>query len=366
MAQDLVKKPLIFIEPIKGVQTPEITYYGSTMISVLSTPKVHAISLPKSISLTALPVLWNYLDATAAITLGLNLLLDDNNYRRSQKMAKGLLYILSGLQSFILTYNPPLVAALGITGAPAALAGTAFAFSTLVDFLIATIDYCNACKMSTFSGWMDETIAEYAFIVEAIKNLQIENEQLQTMGDKDDSIQWAISVNTHKIAEFETRLKGLKEIIIIRAVANKLSLTEAHKRFLDTNKMDYSIGLNTAIENYNTQLQETLNKDLEFSRNTLLIKFASFVAIALITTATFILLTTCPQAVFTVGLSISILVSASYLYRHKDIIENRCTAFFKPANNNHASTENKDNTSADSAGAAGTTGAAGTNGAATI
>lgn len=334
MAQNLVKKPLVFTEPMRGVQTPEVTYYGSTMISVLSTPRVHAISLPKSISLTVLPVLWNYLDATAAITVGLNYLLDEKNYRRSQTMAKGLLYILSGLQSFVLTYNPALVAALGITGAPAALAGTAFAFSTLIDFLVATIDFCNAYKMSQFSGWMDEKMGEYDFICAAIQELNAENTLLN--GSIDDlelkeNIQWATNLNKAKIQEFEARLDELNNSIKIRAKVNKSSLSPTQTSFLQKHGLDDATAISADETAFDTQLNALLNNECNSSRNQLLIKFASFVGIALIAIATFILLTTCPQAIFAVGLSITILVSAVYLHRHKEMIDNKFSAFFKPA-----------------------------------
>lgn len=144
LAENILKAPLFFSQPITDVQEPEINYYGFTLVNLLNAPGINVISLAQATSEIVLPVVWNYLDGACSVAVGLSQLLDEDDYRQGQLKVKGVLNILSGVQLFLLSYNPPLIAALGITGAPTILAGASFALAMAVDLVCATMDYMNA------------------------------------------------------------------------------------------------------------------------------------------------------------------------------------------------------------------------------
>jgi hypothetical protein len=277
IAGALLKLPLFFSEPISGVQEPEINYYGFTLVNLLNSPAVGAIKLSDAVSNTILPTIWNYLDGACAISVGLNQLLDEDNYRQGQMKVKGLLNILSGIQLFILSYNPPLATALGVTGAPAVLAGSSFALAMLVDLITASIDFYNTYKESEINGWLEEKQKEYTFISDRLKTLKDENDLLKDYPQ----YQSFLDENNLKIANLMKKKDDLEKQIILRS---KVNLSNVLQQQRDS--------LGKIISNFDTRIEEDitdaersqeaiirneLNVAFQKARDTLLVKAASFI-----------------------------------------------------------------------------------------
>lgn len=154
---------------------PDLTYIiGTTKIALAEfkakkfSPKVNA----------SFAVGWNYIDAACSIMSGINLLLDEDNHHRSQNKAKGLINIISGVQSFVLSYNTAFMAS--ATG----LAGPAFAFGTLCDLINASIDFYNADKEMCFEGWLEERINEIKHIEERLADPLMHHNVLEMIEKK--------------------------------------------------------------------------------------------------------------------------------------------------------------------------------------
>lgn len=308
LANAALKLPLFFAEPIPGVAEPEINYYSFTLLNSLSSPPVSAFSLPTNVANIALPVVWNYLDGACALAVGLQQLIDEDNYRQKQMKIKGLLNIFSGMQLFLLSYNPPLVAALGITGAPAALAGTSFAIAMVVDAITAAIDFANAWKEREINGWLEERCQEYLFLQKRIQSLTEEAAITQNR------------VIREKIAALQLQKDNLAETISLRYRVNRFNI---NKRQLSLLEQIIAIeDTNATAEDYlkDAEIQVLCEKKYTAAGSNLLVKLASLIGMMLLAASVIALLTTVPSAVPFTGLAITVLVAAVYFYRHQQEI----------------------------------------------
>lgn len=117
----------------------EANYIAGTSLSYLvDFDKALPSHMPLGLSLG-----WNYADAICAIGLGLQQLLGEQQKYKMRTKAKGLLNIISGVQLFLLSYNPPLTLALGIP-AGVTLAAPSFALAMGIDLVTAAIDFYTA------------------------------------------------------------------------------------------------------------------------------------------------------------------------------------------------------------------------------
>jgi hypothetical protein len=311
-----LKIPYSIARPIAGIQESEINYVGFTALTILSNPNVNQVKLSPQMAGMVVPVLWGYLDGACAMVVGMEQLLNEDDYRQTQLKIKGMLNIFSGMQLFALSYNPALVAALGITGGPAALAGGAFALSTLVDVITTSIDYCNACKEQNIEGWFDERIKEYTFICKKITTLEKELEALQLLPEEDNLF---INDIQKELQALRLRQTCIKNDVQCRWKVNQNTITSASKDELKkVFEQPLNMGEITAAERVRDhEIQSALNKSLVNAKTQLAIKVASFVGIALLAVATFALVTTCPPQVVLLGLAITTVVAAAYLSNHQ-------------------------------------------------
>jgi hypothetical protein len=322
LAQTLLKAPLFFNEPIAGVALPEVNYYTFTLVNVLNSPALNAIKLTGVVSDTILPTLWNYLDGACALSVGLSQLLDEDNHRQIQMKTKGILNIISGIQLFVLSYNPPLAAALGVSGVPAVLAGASFALAMLIDLITASIDFYNAFKEQEINGWLEETSREYDFISQRMATLQAENDTLSTVTWTTAQTLW--ETNNQKIQALETKQQTLLKTLKARYKIHQAALSENQKASLQPwlgNLQLWEEEPITAEERHlDSQIQRDLNANFQKAKDTLMVRAASFIGMSLLAVGTLALFTQCPPAIPVIGLAITVVVASIYLYRHQQEI----------------------------------------------
>lgn len=336
LAEFALKAPLFFSQPITDVQEPEINYYAFTLVNLLNAPGINVISLAQATSDVLLPVMWNYLDGACSVAMGLSQLLNEDDYRQGQLKIKGVLNILSGVQLFLLSYNPPLIAALGITGAPTLLAGASFALAMAVDLVCATMDYLNARNESTVEGWLDEKAKEYRYLCDYKKKLQDENNLLQ----QDLKLKDLLIANQKKLVELEKNRIAIEAKIQLRykvhadkesVSAKKASLEAAGLNFPREGVMDI---ISKEEQLRDAYIQEDCIRERHKKRDTLLIKSASFVGMSLAATSALALFSLCPLALPTLGIAITVVVSCLYLFRHYQEIANRKQEIIDGVSNN--------------------------------
>lgn len=314
LAGKALKLPLLFAEPLAGVAEPEINYYGFTLINGLSNPPIHALHLAPTVANIALPVVWNYLDGACALAVGLNQLLDEDNYRQTQMKVKGLLNIFSGVQLFLLSYNPLLVSSLGITGAPAALAGTSFAIAMLVDVITAAIDFVNAWKEKNINGWLEERYKEYIFLQKRIATLQQED---AIVGDN-----W----NQAKIDALKSRKDKLEENIALRYRVHYAEVSPKVRGLLqgiiDTSAEKAKGASEEDIVN-DANIQAQCQQQYTAAGNTLFVKVVSAIGMGILAAGFIALFIAVPNPVPITGLAITAVVAAIYFYRHQQEIRHK-------------------------------------------
>lgn len=146
-----------------GEHGPELDYVIGQTITDLTNLKNSASGTQlSSKAITAVVVGWNYLDAVFDLMFAVSLFTNTSDYRYKQNIVKGVINVLEGVELFVLSYNPPLNAALGLRG-DIALAGTAFALGMVGDLVIASIDFHTILKENNFPGWLDEQIKAYKY-----------------------------------------------------------------------------------------------------------------------------------------------------------------------------------------------------------
>jgi hypothetical protein len=295
-AQNLLNAAMYLSEPLENVPEPEINYYGFTLINVLYAAHVFALSaLAFNI---ILPVIWNYLDGFCSIITGLDQFLNKDDYGQKRLKTKGSLNIFSGIQLFVLSYNPLLIAALAVTGSPVLLVGIAFSISTLIDLITTSIDVYYAEKENDINKWFDERINEYNFI---LNNINL------------------VPEGTEKSKELETKLSSLEKKMISRYHANINNISENHTKLFmlapETKPSDFEI-TERLIKN---DIEESFNK----AKNILIIKLWSFIGMALLTIGSFALFLLCPPAIMVAGLIITAGVSGVYALAHGKEIKSK-------------------------------------------
>lgn len=316
----------------------ELNYIHGTGIDDLTTG--HVFSLSPDVSM-GIAVGWNYLDGIYSIILGLHQLFDEEDHHQMQNKAKGLLNIISGIQMFAFSYNPPLTAALGLTGATA-LAAPAFALSMLCDLITASIDFCNAYKEAEFSGWLDERVKEVNFLQKRIDKIeqQIADEIKKQEEKNETEIQSSLILTLQKKKkQLEARQFALKMTMETRCRVychdenNLLKTKEADiiKNTLKNLNMKGNDGGYSSIDYItpptehqklkNEKIQIALNHQYEKSRTYLGIRSLSFVGMTLLAIAPFVSSAAFPPLLIT-GLAIITIVGSYYFLKNSEKIIN--------------------------------------------
>jgi hypothetical protein len=263
---------------------------------------------------------WNYLDGVYSIGLGIFQLLDEEDYRQTQNKAKGLLNILSGVQLFLLSYNPALTAALGLTGGTA-LAAPAFALSMAFDLLTAAIDFYSIHQEMEFEGWLEERAKEISYHQTRIEKL---NAKIETLDITQDKLE--IDYLQAKKRKIEINNQHIKEAIYARSRVNQGSYDPVKKILrkygLGLNKDELKKEATTNDHAMNLKIQKQLNENYKQSRLNLMMKTASFIGMTLLAVSGFV---SCPPLLIT-GLAITTLVAAYFIYKHRKTIINSIDA----------------------------------------
>lgn len=285
---------------------------------------VLAQSIPSNAGL-GLTLGWNYLDAVYAIGLGTFQLLDEEDYRQTQNKAKGILNIISGVQLFLLSYNPPLAAALGLAGG-AALAAPAFALAMACELVSASIDFYNAEKEVKFEGWLEERAKEISYDRIRISEL---GKKITKPDNKKAKLE--IEYLEAKKRKLETKIQTIEKDIYARSRVycdNDPSQNKSRKVENILNKYDPegNTQINDELKKEVTpddiksdkQIQKTLTESYKENRDNLALKTASFVGMTLLAVSGFV---SCPPLLI-IGLCITAVVAGIYIHRNsKKIIE---------------------------------------------
>jgi hypothetical protein len=298
----IVKKLSATAEPVKGIPVAEVNYVAFTSISALVL--LGAVNPALSFVSSDMPLIWNYIDGYCAIVTALDQLLDEDDYRQTQTKIKGLLNLISGLQLFAFTYNPHLVTALHLLGAPTLLAGLSFAVSMLFDAIIAAIDLYQVAKERDFDGWLEERCLEHAFIEKRLNEIAFEN---QILGD---DIQDLVDENHKKMLLLQERRTEIEIMIHVRCEAH-------HHHYISPPGLSMILGKSSIdnSKNFNeSDIQQTLDKQYILARNTLVIKAMSFVGMSILALTVFGLAN--PAQLALAGIIVTGLVALCYLYRH--------------------------------------------------
>ncbi|MBX3709687.1 MAG: hypothetical protein KIT56_06780 [Gammaproteobacteria bacterium] len=304
---------------------PEIVAVSEGVTKSLS-DIARSMSMPNSAAL-GITVGWNYIDAVAGIVCGINLIMDEEDYRQTQNKVKGVLSIIAGVQAFAFSYNPALGAAVGLGAG--AFAGPAFAFTALTDLVNASIDFYNASKELTIEGWLDERVKEINYKTERIQNLETELQKLKVSGKDTQALEEKI--NTLK--EQRTTLSN-DFLARSRVYCNPQdqSLSAASRKTFVGRKMAHVTpyeGYEISTDALNTpptrndeirdkEIQSKLNENYRQKRADVIMKGLSFTGMTLLAIAPF----TGPAApiLYAAGLTITLFVAGSYLYKHREKI----------------------------------------------
>ncbi len=256
-------------------------------------------AIPKPASL-GISLGWNYLDAIYCIAQGMEQLCDETDYRQTENKIKGVANILSGVQMFLLSYNPALTCVLGLSGG-AALIAPSFALSMGFDLVTAVIDYQHAQKEVTFEGWKKEREKEINFYQSKIKKLEKINSQdkkIDLLKKKKEKVEGQInlraSFQNNNLTSLETEIKRIE---------NMWDKNEDDRKKLENLKQEKCI-------------HEKLHENYQKQRTNLFVKTASFVGMTCLAVASCV---SCPPLLMA-GLAITVMVAAFYIYKNSDEI----------------------------------------------
>lgn len=281
--------------------------------------------LPNSMGL-GIALGWNYLDGVCALGLGLSQLLDEEDYRQTQTKAKGMLNIISGIQLFVLTYNPAIAAALGFTNS-AFLAAPSFALAMCCDAITATIDYCNAWRECHFEGWLEERAKEMAYHQHRIK--QYENRKDNTGIDELEKAYLQV-----KIKQLNVKIETISQDVYARS--RVYSGSDSQKKHNVMTILDkYHPVSEAQQDSRNTEIRKSQNdQDVEKDkiiqtklddhykdqRSLVAMKWLSFAGMALFAASGIVGTTVCPPLGIA-ALVVTSCVAAYYFYKHRNTIK---------------------------------------------
>ncbi len=315
----------------KAVTLPEVVSYpiGVTLTNIQT---IEPLKLPFAGNM-AFAMVWNYFDGACSLLNGMDLLFDETDYRKI-KYLKAALNILSGMQSFIFTYNPPLAAAAGIS--VLSLAGPVFAFSMLCDLINSAIDFYYPAKELKFKGWLNERIKEVNYLSKRMLKRHVQIFEIET-SDKADTEKYKTKIVKiqNKINTFVERRNLLLQDIAVRSRVYLDRFCEGKSHALPeidqkTTCLKFSIydGNITLDINgppskedilRNAEIEKQLRKNFKKHRLDLIMKGLSFSGMVLLAVSPFV----GPAAPFLAipGLVIVTCVAGYYIYVHWDEIK---------------------------------------------
>lgn len=275
---------------------------------------------------------WNYVDAVYAIGLGTLQLLDEEDYRQTQNKVKGVFNIISGVQLFLLSYNPYLTAVLGLTGG-AALAAPAFALAMACDLVTASIDLYNASKEVEFEGWLEERAKEIHYNQSRIQKLTEQIQEVETSNktpaEKKSEIAYLeakIIMLKDKINKIEDNLYARSRVYCNEEMPNSETQEKAARQWKvekildkynpshnkDRLKVELKKNVTERDRSIDNNIQADLEKNYKENRINFFIKTASLVGMTLLAVSAFV---SCPPVLIT-GLAITSVVATYYIYKN--------------------------------------------------
>jgi hypothetical protein len=244
-------------------------------------------------------VLWNYLDAVAAIQRGFDLLDNEDNYHQTENKIKGTLSILAGVQLLLLSYNP----ATGLV-----LAAPSFALSVGIDLVCTVIDYISASREVT----------------EQRKELN------NTLTVKNPSINSTPEACNKKLAERILKIQQRQKTICSDIMARtRVRFAENRVSMEFFQEIEKKYKLPGAVT---TTLEEDGKRDREIQKEVvakqskhlvdMVVRTASFVGLTLLAATAFV---ACPP-MLAVGLTLVSMVAIYNIWKHWPQIANTATA----------------------------------------
>lgn len=307
------RHPLIRFYRYLGTRGTEWNYtFGAPLSIYTQIQTAFQVSTPISPAAgLGISVGWNYLDGICDINQGLFQLFDEEDYRQSQNKVKGVINIISGLQSFLLSYNPVLTAAIGLSGG-AALAPAAFAIALFADVVIAAIDFHNANKESEFEGWLDECAKNIAYKQQRIKEFELKLKSPCALGNNENRyITAKIKVLNSEIEKIWQDIYARSRVHCNKTSREFIPILESHLTVTPEMKQQLTGNLQPDDLKKDEEIQKRLTKNFNDNAFNLAFKAASFVGMALIALSPL-----CP-ALLIVGLILTACVAAFYIYKHK-------------------------------------------------
>lgn len=172
---------------------------------------------------------------------------------------------------------------------------------------------------------MDEKAKEYRYLRGRQQKLEAEN----TLLARDPNLKDLLQQNKDKLAELQTRCTDLEKKIQLRYKVNAAQESVSSKRELLVAagivlpEIGDMVVISTEEQLKDAKIQKDCMDERHKKRDTLVIKFASFVGMSLAATSALALFTLCPAALPTIGLAITVVVSCLYLFRHFQEAANR-------------------------------------------
>lgn len=350
------RSPIMCFYEYLGITAGEWNYFVFTGLNYVST---FTKAIPKPVGL-GLTLGWNYLDGIYAMGLGAIQLLDEEDYRQTQNKVKGIVNIISGVQSFLFSYNPAVTAALGLAGG-AALAAPSFALAMACDLVTAAIDCYNANKEVAFEGWLEERVQEFEYNENRIQKFENELMQLnekksknkedvsqinyleikiESLKEKNQTIENNIyarsRVYCHGLGQEKIPVNGNEENIkLVRRdnvtrILNNINATSNIHAFSDSARIINKLNLKITEEDkkIDANMQNELNTNLIKNKYNLALKIGSFVGMALLAGSAFV---ACPPLLF-LGLGITTVVAVAYLNKNGDELLDKGTQAFNMLN----------------------------------
>ncbi len=286
---------------------------------------------------------WNYLDAIYSVALGIIQLQDKDDYRQTQNKVKGVLNVISGLQTLILSYNPPIAKAMGLDGGmlAAPLAGPAFMLGMACDLVSAAIDLFNSYQEVKLQGWLEQRAKELAYNHERIAKFTEEMKALERAKNNFTRHMYLEA----KVRSLKLKIKDIDRDVYARsrvyinagleansagaatdeAVAARRSEVETilrthSKQPQETLNQAFTSELTRAasLEDIftNSKIQKEMQKNYNQERINLALETASFIGMALLAVTGFI---SCPPLLI-IGLTLTTLVAVVYIIRNTEDI----------------------------------------------
>lgn len=286
--------------------TSEAAYSASTILDGLDT--LDLLNLSET-GRSGVSMGWNYLDSVLLLINGVNLIHGSgSSYQQTQNQAKGSMMIASSAVQFLFTYQEFIKAACLTT---TSLAGPAFAFGTLMDWIIGMMDLYDAAKRADFDGWLEETLAEIRFLDSKLEEeisppdrVSFENKRrllLQQMSVR-------CKVHCYDAADPAEKEERAKKIESVIDKANTTSVSTDTTHSFTAIKSTCRQMPNYREVRADRKIQQDLQKNLRMCQKNFFIKTVSLVGMCLLAVSTF----TCPPA-FVAGMIITGMVAAYYL-----------------------------------------------------